>query len=531
METKKKPMTRYTEKTFHLHQFVVPFLLIPFFLWDTLQYIVFILRQYFRRSGTHMDRVGRVQKQVHRWRDEGNGRKMCTARPSWMSITQQKIGYKDKMYRVAVDLEKVIEVNPEEMTVTVEPSVSIGFLNRFLVSKGWTLPVVPELDCLTIGGLVMGGGIESTSHKYGLWHMVCLEYELVTADGEIMKANAETNSDVYLSVPFSYGTLGFLTAVKLQMIKYKPFIKLTYRPTYSLDETIHVLDHQTNKENGNDSVEGIVYNKNQAVIMTGEFVEEEEVEHNKINRIGLWFKPWFYKHVQTFIKKGETVEYIPTLHFHQRHNKSCFWLAHVWVPWAHNIIARLLTGWLLPMNTQLLSFLKETFIEEDHEDDFILQDFIIPINHLKAGIQLSAKMTDVWPLWLVPTKIFNEQIKNQYQINERKDAGGSDTATYWPERFETVGDIIHIDLGVYGHSPLNNYMGRDETLRVFEKFTLEHNGAQALYAETLLTYEEFSKMFCRKLYNKVRDRLPYCNQAFPTVYQKVSRLGRQGVMK
>ena len=53
-----------------------------------------------------------------------------------MSITQQKIGYKDKMYRVAVDLEKVIEVNPEEMTVTVEPSVSIGFLNRFLVSKG-----------------------------------------------------------------------------------------------------------------------------------------------------------------------------------------------------------------------------------------------------------------------------------------------------------------------------------------------------------------------------------------------------------
>jgi len=142
METKKKPMTRYTEKTFHLHQFVVPFLLIPFFLWDTLQYIVFILRQYFRRSGTHMDRVGRVQKQVHRWRDEGNGRKMCTARPSWMSITQQKIGYKDKMYRVAVDLEKVIEVNPEEMTVTVEPSVSIGFLNRFLVSKGWTLPVV-----------------------------------------------------------------------------------------------------------------------------------------------------------------------------------------------------------------------------------------------------------------------------------------------------------------------------------------------------------------------------------------------------
>ena len=33
------------------------------------------------------------------------------------------------------------------------------------------MPVVPELDDLTIGGLVMGGGIESTSHKYGLFQV------------------------------------------------------------------------------------------------------------------------------------------------------------------------------------------------------------------------------------------------------------------------------------------------------------------------------------------------------------------------
>ena len=39
-----------------------------------------------------------------------------------------------------------------------------------LVKSGLTLPVVPELDTLTIGGLLMGGGIESTSHKHGLFH-------------------------------------------------------------------------------------------------------------------------------------------------------------------------------------------------------------------------------------------------------------------------------------------------------------------------------------------------------------------------
>ena len=41
---------------------------------------------------------------------------------------------------------------------------------------------------------------------------------------------------------------------------------------------------------------------------------------------------------------GEHVEYVPTLDFHQRHNKPTFWLSHVWLPWADGPIARLLTG-------------------------------------------------------------------------------------------------------------------------------------------------------------------------------------------
>ena len=67
----------------------------------------------------------------------------------------------------------ILSVDETRQTVTVEPMVTIGQLNDFLVGRGWMLPVVPELDDLTIGGLVMGGGIESTSHKYGLFHYIC----------------------------------------------------------------------------------------------------------------------------------------------------------------------------------------------------------------------------------------------------------------------------------------------------------------------------------------------------------------------
>ena len=58
--------------------------------------------------------------------------------------------------------------------------------------------------------------------------------------------------------------------------------------------------------------------------------------------MGLWYKPWFYQYVETFLERGrgEWVEYVPTLHFHQRHNKPCFWLAHIWLPWADHWLAR-----------------------------------------------------------------------------------------------------------------------------------------------------------------------------------------------
>ena len=87
------------------------------------------------------------------------------------------------MYGIKIDMPDILEINEDKRIVTVEPMVTIGKLNDFLVGQGWTLPVVPELDDLTIGGLVMGGGIESTSHKYGLFQYICKRFEMVLGDG------------------------------------------------------------------------------------------------------------------------------------------------------------------------------------------------------------------------------------------------------------------------------------------------------------------------------------------------------------
>lgn len=142
----------------------------------------------------------------------------------------------------------ILAIDEDKKTVRCEPLVTVQRLVEALTPKGWIIPIVPEIGDLTVGGLVMGGGIESTSHKFGLWQNICVRYEIVLADGSLVTCSRDENSDLYYAIPWSYGTLGFLTAVDLMIIPYKPYIKLVYEPTYSLDETMAVFARETKKD-------------------------------------------------------------------------------------------------------------------------------------------------------------------------------------------------------------------------------------------------------------------------------------------
>ena len=57
--------------------------------------------------------------------------------------------------------------------------VTMGQLSRTLDRLGWTIPILPELDDLTVGGLVMGTGIETSSHIYGLFQVRMTTFKLI----------------------------------------------------------------------------------------------------------------------------------------------------------------------------------------------------------------------------------------------------------------------------------------------------------------------------------------------------------------
>lgn len=69
---------------------------------------------------------------------------------------------------------------------------------------------VVDLDhsLTTQKGLLMGFGVETSSHKYGLFQYICVAYEVVMADGSLVKATAKENPELFYALPWSHGTLG-----------------------------------------------------------------------------------------------------------------------------------------------------------------------------------------------------------------------------------------------------------------------------------------------------------------------------------
>ena len=93
--------------------------------------------------------VGPVQ--VRQWNDNGRKSPMCTARPGWIAVSFREGRYKKTMHNISVNLIDVLHVDTERRVVQVEPLVSMGQLTATLNPLGWTLPIVPELDDLTVG--------------------------------------------------------------------------------------------------------------------------------------------------------------------------------------------------------------------------------------------------------------------------------------------------------------------------------------------------------------------------------------------
>jgi len=394
-------------------------------------------------------------------------------------------------------LTRVIAVDTVQMTMDVEPMCRMDQMTRELARHGCALPVTPEFKGITIGGTIAGGGLESSSFRYGMVQESVLEFDIVLGDGSMVTASRDANADLFFGTMWALGTTGIVVRIQTMIVKTTPWVKLEYTYYDDRDEYVKAMTRVCRESSDVDFVEGVEFDSTCAVLIEGQRCEDRPVgvkryENNK------WWHQWFIQHLES--KPTEAVMSMNDYLF--RWDRGVFWNARRKVN--PTLLNRVLLGWIFDMETShAASRLKS---DRRNEKTRVLTDVGPSLTHLKTMMDFNEEQVHVYPIWHLPFRLFPD-----------------DDHIYSCEAVVT--DDFCVDYGIYGR-PTHP----DGTLRQFDVVKLnraieqhvhqECGGMKGFETVCYYTKEEFNSIFDIEKYDALRRKY-HAHTAFPTVLEKV----------
>jgi delta24-sterol reductase len=432
-------------------------------------------------SAAHADRLAAIAAQMR-------------ARPAATKITIRKAtpthsirdtGYKSRCYAVDVSsLTEILEIDATNRVARVEGQAVIGDLCRATLAQGLVPAVVPEYRRFTIAGLISGEGIQSSSHRYGVFSQCVDDVELLTADGSVAHAARGEDDDLVAGLRESLGTLGLVTAATVRLVPAKRFVKLTTRRFHTRDDYLRAF---VDALGVNDFHEGVVFGPALYVLVTGDFVDEAGALPVILpDEPG---QPYFYQQVRAAACARDTTEQVvSTLAYLCRSERGMWWMVECYADFP--LLTETEWGRRQVDNDVAKQYERSGFRSEEHfgllrDRCVISQDMAVTLARLDHGIRWVQEHLGVYPLW--------------------------NCAIQTP-----AGEYL-VDIGIYGEPTVRDYRYLRD-MRALQKMA----DAPSLWGVSYLTWDEIRATDPQRFdaYNRARQRLR-ADDAFLHIKDKV----------
>ena len=140
------------------------------------------------------------------------------------------------------ELNKVISLNKEKHTVTVEAGITYGELAPYLYENGYALHNLASLPHITVGGscatATHGSGVNSRNLSAAVSAL-----EWVDASGNIVTLSREKDGDKFNGAVVGLGALGVVTKLTLDLLPSFEMSQVVYRnlPMTALEKNFHII--------------------------------------------------------------------------------------------------------------------------------------------------------------------------------------------------------------------------------------------------------------------------------------------------
>ncbi|HEX4386609.1 MAG TPA: FAD-binding oxidoreductase [Myxococcales bacterium] len=378
-------------------------------------------------------------------------------------------------------LDSVLLIDPEKRLCVAEPGVTFVDLVEQTLRHGLLPLVVPELKTITLGGAVAGCSIESMSFRCGGFHDNCLEYEVITAGGEVLTCSPEREPLLFHMQQNSFGTLGILSKLTFRLVPALPYVWLEHEHHPNLTSYLQAIERHTQRQDL-DFMDGIIHSPKHLVLCAGRFVEGAPYANSY---------DWMKVYYRSTERRSE--DYLATFDYLFRYDRG------VTNVWPKSAVGRFFLGKLIHSTRALQLAAKFNRFLPSHRPTITLDTFL-PVSRAAEFMDWYQRELNYFPLWCVPYKRVHD-----YE---------------WlaPQFYEGLSDSLFLDLAIYGMKQ----PGERNLYRVMEEKLRELNGIKTLISHNYYSESEFWQIFNQPNYDQVKA-ITDPDNAFRDLYSKTCR--------